>query len=100
MLKTDTKVVPGKIEVVTDAAQWDVLMAGTEKQTPKQTVLAAFDKLEPQQFIICPVAEGRTQEQYVQDVSVFLNKHDFPASKKQVRKHPTDATLIVVRRLA
>ena len=100
MSKIESNVVAGKIEVVKDASQWDLLMAGTEKQTPKQTVLAEFKLLEPQQFIICPVAEGRTQDQYVQDVSVFLNKHDFPAAKKQVRKHPKDATLIVVRRLA
>ena len=85
---------------VKQANEWDALMAGSEKLTPKQMVLAEFEKLEPQAFIICPVAEGRNQEQYVQDVSVFLNKHDFPAAKKQVRKHPSDPTKIVVRRLA
>ncbi len=99
-MTTKTEVnVASKIERK-NAAEWDALMAGSEKQTPKQMILVEFRTLEPQQFIICPVADGRTQEQFVQDVSVFLNKHEFPAAKKQVRKHPTDETKIVVRRLA
>ena len=98
-----------KTQNITDAAfkieemgadQWDSLMATTEAQTPKQKVLKAFEALQPNSFLIVTVAEGRTQEQFVQDVSVFLGKKKYDAKMKAVRKHPTDPTKIVVKRLA
>lgn len=103
MKTAESKVV--KIEVM-NADQWDAIMAGSTALTSKQMVLAEFEKLEPQQFIIVPIPPAkdgvtpRTQDQFVQDVSVFLAKKDYKADKKKVAKHPTDVSKIVVRRLA
>lgn len=102
--KPESKAAPA-IEVK-DAAEWETLMAAVEAQTPKQKVHKAFEALEVLGFITCLIPEPekgkdkRTQDQYVQDVSVFLSKKGLDASKKMVRKHPSDATKIVVRRLA